>query len=89
MLHSAAAAALARSFSALANGGPQGTAVLTPRQREIIELLVLGMQNKQIARRLGIGVETVKTHISRILDRLGVSSRTEAVVVALRDGLVA
>jgi DNA-binding NarL/FixJ family response regulator len=52
-------------------------------------MVALGLENKQIARRLGIGVETVKTHISRILDRLGVSSRTEAVVVALRDGLVA
>lgn len=89
-LHPTATAALARSFSAMQGGNrPAGEPALTQRQREIIELLVQGLQNKQIARRLGIGVETVKTHISRILERLGVSSRTEAVVVALRDGLVA
>ncbi len=88
VLHPAVAATLARNFSSLANGNRAG-ATLTPRQREIVELMVQGLQNKQIARRLDIGVETVKTHISRILDRLGVSSRTEAVVIALRDGLVA
>ena len=90
VLHPEAAAALARSFSAMNRGNRSaGAPPLTPRQREIVELLVMGLQNKQIARRLGIGVETVKTHISRIIERLGVSSRTEVVVVALRDGLVA
>lgn len=89
VLHPAVASTLARSFSSLSNGNRSGSAILTPRQREIVELMVQGLQNKQIARRLDIGVETVKTHISRILDRLGVSSRTEAVVIALRDGLVA
>lgn len=88
VLHPTATAALARSFSSMANGGTGGQG-LTRRQREIVELLVAGMQNKQIARRLDIGVETVKTHVSRIIDRLGVSSRTEVAVVALRDGLVA
>jgi DNA-binding NarL/FixJ family response regulator len=61
---------------------------LTERQREIVRLLGLGLQNKQIARRLGIGVDTVKTHVSRVLRKLDAHSRTEAVVVALRDGLI-
>jgi DNA-binding NarL/FixJ family response regulator len=91
VLHPAATAILARSFSHATRGtnGHSKQAGLTPRQREIVSLLAQGLGNKQIARRLDIGVETVKTHISRILDRLGVTSRTEAVVVALRDGLVA
>ncbi len=87
VLHAEATAALARSFAPSMNGS--GPSDLTPRQREIIKLLVAGLQNKQIARKLDIGVETVKTHVSRIIDRLGVSSRTEVAVVALRDGLVA
>lgn len=89
VLHGEATAALARSFAPSMNGSGPGAADLTPRQREIIQLLVAGLQNKQIARKLDIGVETVKTHVSRIIDRLGVSSRTEIAVVALRDGLVA
>lgn len=87
-LHPAAAAILARSFTDPARIKGGDASGLTPRQREIIQMLALGLQNKQIARRLGIGVETVKTHISRILERLGASSRTEAVVVALRDGFL-
>jgi DNA-binding NarL/FixJ family response regulator len=62
--------------------------VLTPRQREILRLLASGLENKQIARKLGIGVHTVKTHVSRILHKLGASSRTEAVVFALRDRMI-
>lgn len=89
VLHPEATIALARSFSPSGNGSAPGAAELTARQREIVQLLVAGFQNKQIARKLGIGVETVKTHVSRIIDRLGVSSRTEVAVVALRDGLVA
>jgi DNA-binding NarL/FixJ family response regulator len=53
-----------------------------------MRLLASGLENKQIARRLGIGVHTVKTHVSRVLNKLGASSRTEAVVVALRDKLI-
>jgi NarL family two-component system response regulator LiaR len=87
VLHPAAASALAQSYAALAQGKRQAVP-LTPRQREILRLLALGLENKQIARRLGIGVHTVKTHVSRVLHKLGVSSRTEAVVIALRDRLI-
>ena len=85
VLHPDAASSLARRFSS--NG--KGKAVpLTPRQREILRLIAAGLENKQIARRLGIGVHTVKTHVSRVLNKLGASSRTEAVVLALRDRLI-
>ncbi len=85
VLHPQAASALAKRYS---SNGREKTAVLTPRQREILRLLASGLENKQIARKLGIGVHTVKTHVSRILHKLGASSRTEAVVFALRDRMI-
>jgi NarL family two-component system response regulator LiaR len=85
VLHPDAAAAIARR---LASNGKDKASTLTARQREILRLLSLGLENKQIARRLGIGVHTVKTHVSRVLAKLGATSRTEAVVLALRDRLI-
>jgi len=84
-LHPEAAAALARGLAGGRNGRP---APLTARQREILRMVALGLENKQIARRLGIGVHTVKTHVSRIIRKLGVHTRTEAAVIATRRGLV-
>lgn len=85
VLHPDAASVVARRLAA--NGKERANA-LTPRQREILRLLASGLENKQIARKLGIGVHTVKTHVSRVLAKLGASSRTEAVVVAMRDRLI-
>jgi len=85
VLHPDAASAVARH---IASNGRDKASTLTPRQREILRLLALGLENKQIARRLGIGVHTVKTHVSRVLGKLGATSRTEAVVFALRDRLI-
>ncbi|HVE93031.1 MAG TPA: response regulator transcription factor [Actinomycetota bacterium] len=89
LLHPAVASVLVQSLSAFARGERHAGPVLTPRQQEIIRLLAMGLPNKQIARRLGIGVETVKTHISKVLAKLGVGSRTEAVIVAMREGVLA
>jgi NarL family two-component system response regulator LiaR len=61
---------------------------LTPREREVLQLLVEGSANKQIARRLRITEKTVKTHVSSILQKLGVADRTAAAVLAIRQGLV-
>ncbi len=61
---------------------------LTPREREVLELLVHGLANKQIAVRLGTTERTVKFHVSSILAKLGVSNRTEAVAEAASRGLV-
>lgn len=61
---------------------------LTPREIEILGLLAAGDSNKTIAARLYISVHTVKFHISSILTKLGVSSRTEAVALGLRLGIV-
>jgi DNA-binding NarL/FixJ family response regulator len=61
---------------------------LSPTQLEVLELLSLGRENKQIARKLGISEATVKTHVKALFGRLGVRSRAEAVATALRLGLI-
>jgi NarL family two-component system response regulator LiaR len=60
----------------------------TPREREVFELLRLGLTNEEIAERLGISLDGAKYHVSQILSKLGVSSREEAatfVVPPVRD----
>jgi len=61
---------------------------LTPREIEILGLLAAGDSNRTIAARLSISVHTVKFHISSILSKLGVASRTEAVALGLKLGIV-
>jgi len=61
---------------------------LTERERVVLALMVEGLNNTQIAGRLTVSPSTVKSHVSNILTKLGVSSRTEAVTLALRHGLV-
>lgn len=61
---------------------------LTEREQEVLALLVEGLNNNQIAERLVITLSTVKFHVSSILSKMGVSSRTEAVALALKNNLV-
>lgn len=61
---------------------------LSPRELQILELIVKGMSNKQIGDRLGITEGTVKWHVNSILGRLNVSDRTQAAVAALNRGIV-
>lgn len=61
---------------------------LTAREQEVMQLLAAGMTNKEIAQRLGITENTVKFHVNGILGKLGVETRTEAVVHAARLGIV-
>jgi NarL family two-component system response regulator LiaR len=61
---------------------------LTEREREVLVLLVEGLNNLEVADRLVVSRSTVKYHVSNILSKLGVSSRTEAVAIAMREGLV-
>lgn len=68
--------------------GASAPARLTPREHEVLRLLADGLNQKEIAGRLVISRKTVGTHIERILDKLEVHSRAEAVAVAYRDGLV-
>ena len=61
---------------------------LTERETDVLKLLAVGRANKEIARDLMIGEKTVKTHVSNILGKLGVQSRTQAALHAVRAGLV-
>lgn len=61
---------------------------LTSRQREILEMMAAGLSNRVIAARLGISVYTVKFHVAAILDKLGAGTRTEAVTLGVRNGLI-
>lgn len=63
-------------------------APLSNREREILALLADGLINKQIAARLGISTNTVKTHLELLFDKLGVATRAEAVATGVRRGLL-
>ncbi len=67
---------------------PERPEALTERETEVLKLLARGKANKQISRELFIGEKTVKTHVSSILAKLGVGSRTQAALHAVRTGLV-
>jgi DNA-binding NarL/FixJ family response regulator len=67
---------------------PESPEALTERETEVLRLLAQGQSNKEVARALSIGEKTVKTHVSSILGKLNVSSRTQAALYAVRIGLV-
>lgn len=66
-----------------------GLPALTARERQVAGLLVEGASNKLIARRLEISVHTAKFHVAAVLEKLHARNRSDAVAIALRDGLVA
>ena len=88
-----APAAAARLLRALSNRAdtppPPPHEQLTAREQEVLELIARGFANKRIALELRISEKTVKAHVGRVLAKLGVSDRTQAAVLAVREGLVA
>lgn len=90
MLHPAITRQMIDEFAEMARrtdraGSPHR---LSKREQEVLQLLAYGKSNKEIARDLGIGAQTVKTHIAHIFAKLDASDRTGAVAIALRGGLV-
>jgi DNA-binding NarL/FixJ family response regulator len=67
---------------------PERPETLTARETEVLKLVARGKANKQIARELFVEEKTVKAHVSGILRKLGMSSRTQAALYAVRTGLV-
>jgi two-component system, NarL family, response regulator LiaR len=87
LLHPAVAARVLREVAADAPAA-ENDGGLTAREREVLALVARGLPNKLIARELGIAEKTVKTHVSSILAKLGVSDRTQAALLAVRRGWV-
>jgi DNA-binding NarL/FixJ family response regulator len=86
-LDPAIAARLMRSLQSAKRADP--LAELTEREREVLILVTQGEANKAIASALGITERTARTHVSNILGKLGLASRTQAALFAVREGLVA
>jgi DNA-binding NarL/FixJ family response regulator len=83
-LDSAVAKQLTRSLVA---PKPQTVDALTEREREVLALVAKGLSNQQIADSLVISERTARTHVSNILSKLGVASRTQAALLAIREGI--
>src|SRR5437660_5292576 len=68
--------------------GKEREEMLTPREREILQLLADGMSNADVAAKLFISQETVKSHVRHILAKLEADTRTHAVAIALREAII-
>lgn len=86
LLHPAVAARLMEEFAETER--PPADEALTAREREVLLLIARGLPNKLIARELDIAEKTVKTHVSSILSKLGLTDRTQAALYAVRAGLI-
>lgn len=79
---------ITRRLTQVLRSGPAGPALLTPRERQILVLLGEGRSNRDIANALVISERTARTHVSNVLSKLNLTSRTQAALLAIREGLV-
>jgi NarL family two-component system response regulator LiaR len=86
-LHSSIAQKLLKEISHSSDEGPVSPDPLTDREVEVLKLIARGLSNQEIAETLVVSVATVYTHVSRVLDKLHLASRTQAALYALREGL--
>ena len=83
LVHPAVAARLMEEVAAA--GGREARDSLTPRERQVVDLIARGLSNKRVALDLGISEKTVKTHVSSILGKLGLTDRTQVALHAVRE----
>jgi DNA-binding NarL/FixJ family response regulator len=88
VMHSAEVAALFPAGEPASRRLAEHAEPLTARESEVLQMLASGLANKEIASRLAISEHTVKFHVASILGKLGAASRTEAVAIGIRRGLV-
>lgn len=88
MLHPLITRHLIDEFAEMSRKSPRPAKQLSKREQDVLQLLAYGKSNKEIAKELAIGAQTVKTHVSHIFAKLGAADRTGAVALALRQGLV-
>jgi DNA-binding NarL/FixJ family response regulator len=81
-------ARLMRGFADLTHRQESSPDRLSPRELELLQLVAEGLSNKAIGQRLSVSVNTVKYHMKNILQKLGAQNRTEAVMIAIRSGLL-
>ncbi len=88
VVHPSGVSAIIPAPAALTSPARELPEPLTPREREVLQMISAGLGNKEIAGRLSISEHTVKFHVASILGKLGASTRTEAVSIGIRHGLV-
>jgi DNA-binding NarL/FixJ family response regulator len=88
VLHPSLAEKIMRRLSSQANPTSRASDLLSERELDVLRLAARGLPNKEIARRLGLSIRTVHSHLANIFTKMQVGSRTEAVLLALREGII-
>jgi DNA-binding NarL/FixJ family response regulator len=88
VLHPLLAEKMMRRLSSQANQTSRVSDLLSEREFDVLRLAARGLPNKEIARRLGLSIRTVHSHLANIFTKMQVGSRTEAVLLALREGII-